>query len=175
MVPPHGPSSGFPYRLMVANCPPLKLCELFSGQPVRVSGGLSVLHCPHIATSLSVWVSQVLCVLVCFWPRFSAGLFFCLPFLGSASALLTPLVSLGFCTARGQPWGPPAALTSPVCPFTPSRTLPLPVGSHRAIFSSQQQGNVLSLQGALSQCPSPWSQPECQKLGTGGLMVALPS
>lgn len=49
--------------------------------------------CPQITTSLSVWVSQVLCVLECIsvWPCLPAGPCFCpSPFLGVCPAPVTP-------------------------------------------------------------------------------------
>lgn len=47
----------------------------------------------------------------------------------------------------------PSAPQPPAFPFAPSPTQP--VSSHGAIFSSQQLGNVLGLQGALAWCPCP--------------------
>lgn len=81
---------------------------------------------PNCYLFVSLGVSGSVCPCVCFCPRFSAGL--CsLPFLGSASALWTPLVSLGFCKAPGQPQGPPAALTSPCLSLHSLPASPLPV------------------------------------------------
>lgn len=56
----------------------------------------------------------------------------------------------GYSKAPGPPLGPPA---SHACPFN----LTVLVGSCRAIFSSEQHGIVLSLQGALIWFPRPWS------------------
>lgn len=119
------------------------------------SGGLSVLHCPQIATSLSVWVSQVLCVLV-FLSSFLCRAVLPSPFLGvCASALLTPLVSLGFCKAPGQPRGPSAALTSPACPFTPSLTLPCPAVPTKPFLAPSNMGMCSASKGLCLSAPAP--------------------
>lgn len=104
---------------------------------------------PHLLP-LSVWVSQVLCILVC--------VSLC-PCLCRALSLSPP-----WCLTAVLPWslwvseGTWATLASPPT----FRPLPSCWWVPTAIVSSQQQGNVLRLQGALSWWPGHWPHPSAK-------------
>lgn len=98
--------------------------------------------CPQIATSLSVWVSQVLCVLCVFFsPSLPLQGPLCLAFFSLSPVPSYPLLTLGLCRPWVHPWTTPP----------PAQ----PISSHRAIFSFERIPMLLSLQGFLSWWPSP--------------------
>lgn len=101
--------------------------------------------CLRFCVSLCVFLSSFLCRAVLLSP-----------FLGvCASALLTPLAGLGFCKAPGQPRGPPAALTSPACPFTPSLTLPCPAVPTEPFLAPSNMGMCSASKGLCLRAPAP--------------------
>lgn len=129
--------------------------------PASLGASFCASLCPQIATSLSVWVSQVLCVLVCIsvslCPCLSARPFISL-FLGVCPCSLCPLDYLDLC----RPLVCPGLISLPDL-LLPSPSLPpwlcqsVPTEPFLALIS---MGMCLGLQGALSWCPRPWSQPD---------------